>query len=434
MKAVESCLDKLYNPPKGIKMLNNTSKNQQKNVRLELYNDIFNVDSLIKETRNLKNIKVLHINSVKMGGGVADILSHIVPLFNDIGIQSHWWVPEVFDNDFFTVTKRQHNMLQGIDIGSLSENEQKKYWNIQEKIGKILAPQVENYDIIIIHDTQFIGVINYIKKNKTKMLYRCHIDTSTPNPFIYDFFIPLIKRYDATIYHLQKFKLKNSPNPFFLLPSIDPFDAKNDINMVTDSFIYDTISDLGLDPSRPILLQVGRFDPAKGFERVCNVFKRLKSDFPDIQLLLTGAGAKDDPEFNIYIEKIRNIVRDVSDTVVRELPFNLIKLNAVQQSGTIVYALSKREGFGLVVSEASVKKRPVIVTNVGGLPEQVVNGKTGYVVSDVNQAAEKTSYLLENEDIRKSMGREGRKYILSHFITPVHVKNYLRIFKKVLEL
>jgi len=413
-------------------MLNNTEEFQGIDTKLSRYREVFDIGQLKGGAWLFKDLKVLHINSVKKGGGVAAILSHIIPLFNDIGIESHWWVPEIFDNDFFNITKRQHNMLQGIDKGTLSEEEQQKYWEVQRKVADILSQHIDKYDLVIIHDTQYIGVVKLIEKKGTKILYRCHIDTSKPNPFIYDFFIPMIKLCDGAIYHLPKFKLKNSPSSFFLLPSIDPFDQKNDINAVSKDYIQSTLTELSLDPDRPILLQVGRFDPAKGFETVSDVFKSVKEDFPEVQLLLTGAGAKDDPEFKIYINKIKGIFKDIPDTVVKELPFDLLRLNAVQQSGTVVYALSKKEGFGLVVSEASIKKRPVIVTNIGGLPEQVLDGKTGYIINNVEDAVEKTENLLKDEELRISMGEEGRKYILSRFITPVHVENYLKIFKSVL--
>lgn len=414
-------------------MLNNTEKYQNHNIRLGLYGEYFDIESLKKKAELFQNTRILHINSVKRGGGVAAILSHIVPLFNDIGILNHWWVPQIPESNFFQITKRQHNMLQGIDDGILSDTEQSIYWETQKHVAGMVKKHIGEYDFVVIHDTQYLGIVKFLEKRKPKILYRCHIDTSAPNPFIYNFFMPVLRSCDATIYHLPEFVLKGSPDPFFLLPSVDPFDPKNNISAVSRGFIRETIKNLGLDPSRAILLQVGRFDPAKGFEDVCDVFRQLKLEFLDLQLLLTGSGAADDPEFYTYIEVIKNKVRGINDVVVKELPFDVLKLNAVQQAATIVYALSKKEGFGLVVSEASIKKKPVIVTDVGGLPEQVLQGKTGFIVKNVDEAVEKSRFLLSNRQVREAMGERGRKYILSRFITPVHVENYLKIFYHVME-
>ncbi len=414
-------------------MLENTLEYQNKDAIIDRYRVFVDIDDIRKNSKHLTHRRILHLNSVTRGGGVAAILSNIIPVFKSLELHVDWFVPDIDDKDFFMVTKRQHNMLQGIDNGRLSIKEKEIYWNIQKRVAEELREGIDDYDLIVIHDTQYAGVIKYLKdKGKARWIYRCHIDTSRANSDVYEFFLPVIKMYDASLYHMKEFILPGSPFPKILLPSIDPFDPKNDPEAVTNDYIKSTISEMGLDYNRPILLQVGRFDPAKGFETMCDVYKDVKKRFTDVQLLLTGAGAKDDPEFYKYIGKIKSLVEDYKDAVVKELPFDILKLNAVQQAGSIVYALSKREGFGLVVSEAAIKERPVIVTNVGGLTVQVIDGETGFIVSDVKEAVEKTCILLENADLRRKMGEEGRRYILSRFITPIHVNNYLKIFREVL--
>ena len=401
-------------------------------MNLEKYGKYIDMTDIKNEAESLKNLRILNINSVSHGGGVAAILSKIVPMKNKLGITTHWYVPESAADNFFVVTKKQHNMFQGQTGENLKSEEKELYWKTQKLCAKEMKKEIGTYDIVIVHDTQFLGLIDYLKRGKQKWIYRCHIDTTNPNPDIVSFFKPVIARYNASIYHLKNYILKDSPDPFVMPPSTDPFEPKNDLSVVTEQSIQNVISSFGLDYKKPILLQVGRFDPAKGYEDVCRVFKEVKKSVPDVQLLLTGAGAKDDPEFEPYLKKVKNLVTGYNDAVVKAMPFDVLKLNAVQQAGTIVYALSSREGFGLVVSEASIKEKPVIVSNVGGLPEQVINGKTGYVVESVDAAVKCTLELLKDSSKRISMGKSGRKYILSKFITPIHVKNYFTLFKRVI--
>ncbi len=412
-------------------MLNNTMKYQYSDIDLEQYRKYVGIDDIRNEAKALKGARILHINSVSHGGGVASILSRIVPMMGSLGITAHWYVPESASDDFFVVTKKQHNMFQGQTWEKLTGNEKELYLKTQSRCAEELKKEIGTYDIVIVHDSQYLGIINHLKGSGAKWIYRCHIDTTNPNPDVIDFFNPVIARYDASVYHLKSYILKGSPNPFIIPPSTDPFEPKNDINIITEDAIKEVVNSFGLDFMRPILLQVGRFDPAKGYEDVCEVFKRVKKTVPDVQLLLTGAGAKDDPQFAPYLKKVKSLVTGYNDAVVQAIPFDVIKLNAVQQAGTIVYALSNREGFGLVVSEASIKEKPVIVTGVGGLPEQVINGETGFVINSIEEAVSRTIELLKDKDKRLSMGRAGRRYILSKFITPIHVKNYFSLFKKI---
>ena len=398
---------------------------------LEKYGKYVDMAAIKDEAESLKDLRILNINSVSHGGGVAAILSKIVPMKNKLGITTHWYVPESTADNFFVVTKKQHNMFQGQAEENLSGKERELYWKTQKLCAEEIKKDISEYDIVVVHDTQFLGLIDYLKKDRQKWIYRCHIDTSNPNPDIVNFFKPVISKYDASIYHLKSYILEDSPNPFIMPPSTDPFEPKNDLTAVKEKSIQNAVDSFGLDYKKPILLQVGRFDPAKGYEDVCKVFKEVKKSVPDVQLILTGAGAKDDPEFEPYLKRVKNLVTGYSAAVVKAMPFDVLKLNAVQQAGTIVYALSNREGFGLVVSEASIKAKPVIVTNVGGLPEQVINGKTGYIVRSTDEAVKRTLELLRNRSRRISMGKAGRKYILSKFITPIHVKNYFTLFKKV---
>ena len=244
----------------------------------------------------------------------------------------------------------------------------------------------------------------------------------------------MIEKCDSAVHHIEDFILTDKVNNFIMPPSTDPLEPKNQIELITEADKINAIKKFNLDLNRPILTQVGRFDPAKGFDRVHKTYKLVKETLPDVQLLLTGAGASDDPEFDVFIKGIKKLVVDDADAVVEEIPFDVRLLNAIQQASTIIYALSTKEGFGLVASEAAIKRMPVIVSNVGGLPQQVIPGKTGYIVNNENEAAQYTINLLKDQNLRNTFGVEARQYILSKFITPIDARNQINLFISTLDL
>ncbi len=413
--------------------LNNTIEYQYKDVDISLYKKFVDINELLQQAANLKGIKVLHINATPKGGGVAAILQRMIPLLNSLGFVNHWYVPEVTDVNFFMVTKKQHNMFQGVQE-PLTDQEKQLYWEVQQKVAETLG-NWDDYDIIFLHDTQFLGLINYLpKRDAQKYIYRCHIDTTTAAPDIKDFFLPLIEKCDSAVYHITDFILADKVPSFIMPPSTDPFEPKNRLDIITENDKRAAIEQFGLDVNRPLLTQVGRFDPAKGFDRVYLVYKQVKEEIPEVQLLLTGAGASDDPEFYEFIKGIKDLMADDSDAVAEEIPFNVELLNAIQQASTIIYALSTKEGFGLVVSEAAIKEKPVIVSNVGGLPQQVIHGKTGYIINNEKEAAEYTIALLKDPKMRVTFGKAGRNHILANFITPIEARNQIRLFTQTLNL
>lgn len=408
-------------------ILNNTTKFQYKDIDISDYKDFIDIIELKMLGSKLKNKKVLHINATPEGGGVAAILQRMIPLLNSLGFENHWYVPDITDINFFTVTKKHHNMFQGLDE-KLSKNEKKLYWSIQEKVAQDIN-NWEHYDIIFLHDTQYLGLINFLPKgNKQAYIYRCHIDTTSAVEDIKNFFLPVIEKCDSAVYHIKDFILTDKLNNFIMPPSTDPFEPKNQIELITEMDKINALKRFNLDINRPVLTQVGRFDPAKGFDRVYRIYRRVKETFPDVQLLLTGAGASDDPEFYTFIKGIKDLVTGDKDAVAEEIPYNVKLLNAIQQASTIIYAMSTKEGFGLVASEAAIKKKPIIVSNVGGLPQQVVHGKTGYIANNDDEAVHYTLTLLKNKNIVKSFGTEAKNYILSKFITPIDAKNQINMF------
>lgn len=209
---------------------------------------------------------------------------------------------------------------------------------------------------------------------------------------------------------------------------------KNQIELISSQDKISAIKRFNLDANRPLLTQVGRFDPAKGFDRVFKIYKLTKKKIPEVQLLLTGAAAADDPEFYVFINGIKKLVAGENDAVAQEIPFDVKLLNAIQQVSTIIYAMSTKEGFGLVASEAAIKKKPIIVSDVGGLPQQVIHGKTGYVANNEAEAARYTINLLNDQKLRETFGIEARKHILSKFITPIDARNQIKMFINTLNM
>ena len=408
-------------------VFNNTSSYQYKNIDISQYKDFIDVDELKQLALKLQNKKVLHINATPAGGGVAAILQRMIPLLNSLGFVNHWFVPDVSDVNFFSVTKKHHNMFQGL-TERLTESEKELYWNVQEKVAKEIK-NWENYDIIFLHDTQYLGLINYLpKRQNQKYIYRCHIDTTSAGEDIKNFFLPLIEKCDSAVYHVKDFILTNKVNNFIMPPSTDPLEPKNQIEIITEQDKINAIKRFNLDINRPLLTQVGRFDPAKGFDRVHKIYKLVKETIPEVQLLLTGAGAADDPEFYVFIKGIKELVAGDSDAVAEEIPFDVKLLNAIQQASTVIYAMSTKEGFGLVASEAAIKEKPIVVSNIGGLPQQIIHGKTGFIVNNEEEAARYSILLLKDKKLRDAFGTEARKYILSKFITPIDARDQIKMF------
>lgn len=413
--------------------LNNTFAHQYKNIDISDYKKFSDVDEIKRLALTLHNKKVLHINATPEGGGVAAILQRMIPLFNSLGFINHWFVPDVTNIDFFTITKKHHNMFQGLKA-NLTAGEKDLYCQVQQQVAREIG-NWENYDIIFIHDTQYLGLVNYLPKAPhQKYIYRCHIDTTSAGEDIRNFFLPIVENCDAVVYHIKDFILTDNVKNFLMPPSTDPLEPKNQLEIITEQDKADAIKRFGLDINRPLLTQVGRFDPAKGFDRVYKIYKLVKEKYPEVQLLLTGAGASDDPEFYTFINGIKELVAGDNDAVAEEIPFDVKLLNAIQQASSVIYAMSTKEGFGLVASEAAIKKKPIIVSNVGGLPQQVIHGRTGFVAKDELEAAQFTVELLENNKLREKFGNEARKYIMSKFITPIEAKNQINMFIETLEL
>ena len=380
-------------------------------------------------SKNLENARVLHINSTAYGGGVAEILHSLVPLMRDVGLEVEWRVIEG-NKRFFNITKKFHNALQGANI-PLTE-EMKKIYLEQNRLNANLFKG--KYDFVVIHDPQPAAMISYLKAPKqTKFIWRCHIDTSNPNIEMWSFLRDFLKEYDAVIFTLKRFvKDENIFKRLFIIPpSIDPLSDKN--RPLDRNKTEEIVRRFGVASERPLITQVSRFDPWKDPLGVIDMYRLIKRDIPGLQLALIGSMSVDDPEGWIMYEKIlRRAGEDKDICILSDLKgVGNLEVNAFQRASKVIIQKSLREGFGLVVSEGLWKERPVVGGNVGGIVVQIMDGKTGFLVKSMEEAAEKTKFLLLNRKIADKMGREGREYVRSHFLITRQLKDYLLLFNSL---
>jgi trehalose synthase len=383
------------------------------------------ISEILSLAEKLAGKSVVHVNSTSFGGGVSEILRRLVPLMKDVGINAEWKVIKG-DKEFFNVTKTFHNALQGKEM-ELAQNMKKVYLRYNELNANLLNL---DYDYVVIHDPQPLAIINYHDERKGKWIWRCHIDLSRPNEEFWSFLEPFLANYDAFIFSLKKYV--KSPlekrNVTIITPSIDPLSDKN--KPLPESQILATLERYDVDPDRPILTQVARFDPWKDPLGVIDIYRKVKKRMPGVQLLLITSMAPDDPEGWVYYERTaRHAGEDYDIHLLTDLMgVGNFEVNAFQRATDVALLKSIREGFGMTVTESLWKRVPVVGGNVGGIPLQVIDGITGFLVSTVEEAAEKTLYLLRNPGEAKEMGKRGREHVLRNFLITKHLKDYLSLF------
>jgi trehalose synthase len=380
----------------------------------------------------LQGARVVHINATAFGGGVAEMLQTLVPLMCDVGLEAEWQVIEGTD-EFFNVTKACHNGLQGMDIPFTEE--MKEVW---QRYNQRNAEAFEGeYDFVVVHDPQPAGLRYYHGRAgpgnvEGHWFWRSHIDTSHPNPAYWDFFAPYISEYEAGIFTLQEYV---GPRVAFehlaiIRPSINPLSPKNVTTPLDKA--QQILADLGVDLNRPLMAQVSRYDPWKDPLGVIDAYRIVKQRFPGVQLALMATMASDDPEGWAYYERTK--AHASGDPDIHLLCFqrsNDEEVNALQTLSDVVIQKSTREGFGLVVTEALWKEKPVVGGNVGGIPLQVIDGQTGFLVDSVEGCADRTLYLLEHPEEVARMGRAAREHVRRNFLTTRHLKDYLNLFRRM---
>ncbi len=378
---------------------------------------------IYQKAHRLVNKHIVHINSTAYGGGVAEILNNLIVLLNDIGVDSGWRVL-IGPSDFFSITKKFHNGLQGNSI-NLSNNKKRLYLETNDRFSRFTHL---DHDCVIVHDPQPLPLLKFIKKIQP-WIWRCHIDITHPNPELWNFVKTFILRYDMMVISSEKFRKDDLPlEQKIIHPSIDPLSPKN--MDLSDGLIAKTLKKFDIPVDKPLITQVSRFDPWKDPEGVLNVFNEVKEKV-DCRLLYCYNMAPDDPEGIIIYNKMKKIAGKYlqSGDVLFRLGDNQILVNALQRVSSVVLQKSIREGFGLTVSEAQWKETPVVASRVGGIPEQVIDGKTGFLVDpqDIKRCADKVTTLIKDKKLATKMGKAAKEFVKQKFLITRHLDDYLNL-------
>ncbi|UCG79538.1 MAG: glycosyltransferase [Nitrospirota bacterium] len=374
---------------------------------------------LNKLGEHFRDRSFLHINSTKEGGGVAEILQRMIPLMADIGIDARWDVING-DDKFFDITKRIHNAIQGNP-----QKFTKSMWDYHFDVNKRnLSDLALEADAYLIHDPQPLPLIEF-RENGT-WIWRCHIDASNPYGDVCDQLIRYCKKYDSAIFSMPSFARAMGISEFIIPPSIDPLSEKN--RELSADEIQGTMDKFNLDPERPMILQVSRFDRFKDPIGVIQAYRLVKK-YNDCVLVLAGSPASDDPEGAEVLNEVKEFASDDPDIHILLLPpFSDKDINALQRAATIVMQKSLKEGFGLTVSEAMWKGKPVIGGATGGIPLQIVHRYTGFLVRTAEGAAFRIRQFLNNPVMIERMGEQGREYVRNNFLLTRQTRDYLSVW------
>lgn len=387
------------------------------------------LSSIYRKARPLSGKHILHINSTYQGGGVAEILGSVVVLMNDIGIDTGWRILHGTP-DFFAITKKFHNALQG---GQINLTEIKKHLYIRANEDFSVFTHID-HDCVIIHDPQPLPLIKYYAK-KQPWIWRCHMDLSVSNSMLWDFLKKFILRYDVVIMSSEKYRRGDLPvEQRIIHPAIDPLTPKN--MEISEVFISKYLKKFGIPRDKPLITQISRFDRWKDPEGVIQVFKLVKKKV-DCRLVLCGSMAADDPEGWMIYEKVEQKAKDLIENkdVILITSENSILVNALQRVSAVIIQKSTREGFGLTVTEALWKGTPVVSSNIGGIPLQIEDGENGFLVEvgDKQGFANRIVQLLKNPDQAEQIGKKGREMVRKNFLITRLLADYLDLLNDLIK-
>jgi len=379
------------------------------------------IDSILSEGHALNGKHIVHISSTLYGGGVAEMLNSLVPLMNEAGISTGWRVLKGTP-EFFVVTKKFHNALQGERIEP-RYSRKRVYLEVNRTFSRIT--HLEKHSCVIVHDVQPLPLINFMKKRQP-WVWRCHVDLSNPDPQTYSYLKRFIAKYDAAIISNEKFHRPKNKS-FVIYPSIDPLSPKN--REMKEKKIKKMLSKRGVDLDKPIVSQVSRFDKWKDPLGVIRAYRAIKKK-TDCRLVLLGSMADDDPEGPAIFKAVHEEAKRLKDVVVLS-EYNDYLVNALQRASSVVVQKSLKEGFGLTVSEALWKNTPVIGTKAGGIPLQIVDGKTGFITKSQRSFEKKLVFLLKHPEEAIAMGEAGHEFVKENFLVTRHLLDYIRLLKQI---
>jgi len=385
------------------------------------------ISEIYKKARGLYGKSIIHLNSTYMGGGVAEILNSLIPLFNEIGIDAGWRIIRG-NPDLFNITKKFHNALQGDKI-NLSEIKKKLYVQTSEDFSVYTHL---DHDCVIIHDPQPLPLINFYRK-KQPWVWRCHVDISHPNEQLWEFLKDFILKYDVAIFSSEEYKKDDIYlDQKIIHPVIDPLSPKN--MELSEKVISKYLKKFGVPTDKPLLTQISRFDKWKDPEGVLDVFKLVKSEV-DCRLVLCGSMATDDPEGVKIFKQVEKKANELiaKGEVILITSENNILVNALQRRSDVIIQKSIREGFGLVISEALWKERPVVASNVGGIPLQIIDGVNGLLVDpfDNEGFADRIVEIIKHPNLGKELGKKGKESVRKKFLVTRLLSDYLDLMRDI---
>jgi len=414
----------VYSPRKGI----HPSSNPFSSHSLDDYVPIIGEEEakrLEELAEEFKGIKILELNSTALGGGVAEMLYSSVPFLNNLGIEDEWKVIKG-NAPYYEVTKTIHNSLQGKECCFTPAMKDVYFNTVRENAEACIIDW--NPDVVLVHDAQPMGLAPYLKKEGETWFWRCHIDiedTLTEGSTLWDFLTFWTNHYDAAIFSAAHYVISRWPIYSFIIPPfIDPLSAKN--RELTPEEINAVLEKYQIDSKVPIISQIGRFDPWKGIGRTIQTYRKVKKD-ENCQLILAGGSASDDPEGEKVLSEVYEQSKGDPDIHILNLPpQSHTEINAIQRASRVIMQPSIKEGFGLTVTEALFKEKPIIASPVGGISMQLRDGETGYFYDTPGQSAQKIVFLLRNPEAAELMGKRGREYVLEHFMLPSRIADHLR--------
>jgi trehalose synthase len=379
------------------------------------------IDELRVLAQPLRGRSIEMINSTAVGGGVAEILNRLLPLAEELELNMRWDVMTGGD-DFYGVTKSFHNALHGAPYHA-EPKDFEIFLACNERNRTRLPLDAE---FIVIHDPQPAALIEGRKEHANHWAWRCHIDLSHPNRQVWDFLNKFVARYDAAMFSSPEFSRSLDIPQYLFYPAIDPLSEKN--RELESGFVSRTLAQYQIDPLRPILTQISRFDRLKDPVGVIRAYRIVKRYF-DCQLVLAGGSASDDPEGAVVLKEVQSEANGEADIHIIELPaWAPLEVNALQRASTIVIQKSLREGFGLTVSEALWKKKPVVASAVGGIPVQIIHKHTGLLAHSVEGTAYQIRFLLSHPEIAAKLGENGHQHVKENFLITQKLKRYMTLF------